>query len=234
MPRCHLSAGRSNLWPGPTLRGPGGGVPLQQPSPRTQRADPATLPHWPEPFPLTRPPLPRFAKYYNDPTGAEHRTLTKAYGIRFDIIVFGKVAWPPSSLLGWPGAGGPLLSLHLLLPTPVATFFSSSRHLQAGKFDIIPTMINIGSGLALLGVVSDSDLSVRPLGLGPSSAQLMAWLLPSTLWSRFPSPPSLPLPSLPEDRAPQGLAFPPKMEEPFFSFKNSRFCRKGHMQSDRD
>ncbi|XP_007448780.1 PREDICTED: P2X purinoceptor 4 [Lipotes vexillifer] len=56
----------------------------------------------------------RFAKYYNDLTGTEHRTLIKAYGIRFDIIVFGK----------------------------------------AGKFDIIPTMINIGSGLALLGVAT--------------------------------------------------------------------------------
>ncbi|XP_029778689.1 P2X purinoceptor 4 [Suricata suricatta] len=55
-----------------------------------------------------------FAKYYSDPTGTEHRTLIKAYGIRFDIIVFGK----------------------------------------AGKFDIIPTMINIGSGLALLGVAT--------------------------------------------------------------------------------
>ncbi|XP_059751651.1 P2X purinoceptor 4 isoform X1 [Balaenoptera ricei] len=56
----------------------------------------------------------RFAKYYNDLTGTERRTLIKAYGIRFDIIVFGK----------------------------------------AGKFDIIPTMINIGSGLALLGVAT--------------------------------------------------------------------------------
>ncbi|XP_059883999.1 P2X purinoceptor 4 isoform X2 [Globicephala melas] len=56
----------------------------------------------------------RFAKYYNDLTGTERRTLIKAYGIRFDIIVFGK----------------------------------------AGKFNIIPTMINIGSGLALLGVAT--------------------------------------------------------------------------------
>uniref|UniRef100_A0A8C0WYS2 ATP receptor n=1 Tax=Castor canadensis TaxID=51338 RepID=A0A8C0WYS2_CASCN len=32
----------------------------------------------------------RFAKYYRDPAGKEQRTLTKAYGIRFDIIVFGK------------------------------------------------------------------------------------------------------------------------------------------------
>ncbi|XP_010598170.2 P2X purinoceptor 4 isoform X1 [Loxodonta africana] len=56
----------------------------------------------------------RFAKYYNDPAGIEHRTLIKAYGIRFDVMVFGK----------------------------------------AGKFDIIPTMINVGSGLALLGVAT--------------------------------------------------------------------------------
>ncbi|KAL6042306.1 hypothetical protein STEG23_012792 [Scotinomys teguina] len=58
--------------------------------------------------------VPTFAKYYRDLTGTEQRTLIKAYGIRFDIIVFGK----------------------------------------AGKFDIIPTMINIGSGLALLGVAT--------------------------------------------------------------------------------
>lgn len=32
----------------------------------------------------------RFAKYYRDLAGNEQRTLTKAYGIRFDIIVFGK------------------------------------------------------------------------------------------------------------------------------------------------
>ncbi|XP_036611130.1 P2X purinoceptor 4 isoform X4 [Trichosurus vulpecula] len=56
----------------------------------------------------------RFAKYYKDENGTEVRTLIKAYGIRFDIIVFGK----------------------------------------AGKFDIIPTMINIGSGLALFGVAT--------------------------------------------------------------------------------
>nr|XP_009665080.1 PREDICTED: P2X purinoceptor 4 [Struthio camelus australis] len=56
----------------------------------------------------------RFAKYYKDQNGIESRTLAKAYGIRFDIIVFGK----------------------------------------AGKFDIIPTMINIGSGLALFGVAT--------------------------------------------------------------------------------
>uniref|UniRef100_A0A8C3VAG2 P2X purinoceptor n=1 Tax=Catharus ustulatus TaxID=91951 RepID=A0A8C3VAG2_CATUS len=56
----------------------------------------------------------RFAKYYKNSDGTDSRTLVKAYGIRFDIIVFGK----------------------------------------AGKFDVIPTMINIGSGLALFGVAT--------------------------------------------------------------------------------
>ncbi|KFO23553.1 P2X purinoceptor 4 [Fukomys damarensis] len=56
----------------------------------------------------------KFARYYRDLAGQEQRTLIKAYGIRFDVIVFGK----------------------------------------AGKFDVIPTMINVGSGLALLGVAT--------------------------------------------------------------------------------
>lgn len=42
----------------------------------------------------TLPSSSRFAKYYRDLTGNEQRTLTKAYGIRFDIIVFGKVGPP--------------------------------------------------------------------------------------------------------------------------------------------
>ncbi|XP_049714659.1 P2X purinoceptor 5 isoform X4 [Elephas maximus indicus] len=53
----------------------------------------------------------RFAKYYRDTAGAEFRTLMKAYGIRFDVMVNGK----------------------------------------AGKFSIIPTVINVGSGVALMG-----------------------------------------------------------------------------------
>ncbi|XP_048677742.1 P2X purinoceptor 4-like isoform X5 [Caretta caretta] len=69
----------------------------------------------------------RFAKYYKDASGTDSRTLIKAYGIRFDIMVFGKVA---------------LCFLNLMV-------FG-----KAGKFDIIPTMINIGSGLALFGVAT--------------------------------------------------------------------------------
>ncbi|KAJ6657256.1 hypothetical protein lerEdw1_002623 [Lerista edwardsae] len=53
----------------------------------------------------------RFAKYYKDAANVDFRTLIKAYGIRFDVMVNGK----------------------------------------AGKFNIIPTIINVGSGLALMG-----------------------------------------------------------------------------------
>lgn len=150
-------------------------LPPEHPSPGP-RLGPATVSRWPVPFPFICPPVPRFAKYYSDMTGNEHRTLIKAYGIRFDIVVFGKVAWPlspvvqtVSPLLGWPGARDPLPTLHPLSPTQCSSCFFFSRHVQAGKFDIIPTMINIGSGLALLGVVSDLDLSVCSPGAGASS-----------------------------------------------------------------
>ncbi|XP_048411774.1 P2X purinoceptor 4a isoform X1 [Stegostoma tigrinum] len=56
----------------------------------------------------------RFARYFVNSNGTEVRMLFKAYGIRFEVEVFG----------------------------------------QAGKFDIIPTMVNIGSGLALLGMAT--------------------------------------------------------------------------------
>lgn len=36
-------------------------------------------------------PSSRFAKYYQTPDGEETRTLIKAYGIRFDVVVFGTV-----------------------------------------------------------------------------------------------------------------------------------------------
>lgn len=33
----------------------------------------------------------RHARYYRWPDGSEHRTLTKAFGIRFDVLVYGNV-----------------------------------------------------------------------------------------------------------------------------------------------
>ncbi|XP_040857312.1 P2X purinoceptor 5 isoform X2 [Ochotona curzoniae] len=56
----------------------------------------------------------RFAKYYRDAAGMEFRTLIKAYGIRFDVLVNGR----------------------------------------AGKFNIVPTVINLASGVALMGAVT--------------------------------------------------------------------------------
>ncbi|XP_032371315.1 P2X purinoceptor 4b [Etheostoma spectabile] len=55
----------------------------------------------------------RFAKYYKSQDGEETRTLIKAYGIRFDVIVFG----------------------------------------TAGKFGIVPTIVNLGAALSILRVV---------------------------------------------------------------------------------
>ncbi|KAL7853286.1 hypothetical protein AOLI_G00201300 [Acnodon oligacanthus] len=56
----------------------------------------------------------RFAKSYKNRDGEEMRTLIKGYGIRFDIMVFGK----------------------------------------AGKFNVVPTLLNIGAGLGLMGLVT--------------------------------------------------------------------------------
>ncbi|KAI2661563.1 P2X purinoceptor 4 [Labeo rohita] len=56
----------------------------------------------------------RFAKYYKNNENIETRTLIKAFGIRFDVIVFGK----------------------------------------AGKFNIVPTIVNIGATLTLLNLAN--------------------------------------------------------------------------------
>ncbi|XP_019949293.2 P2X purinoceptor 4b [Paralichthys olivaceus] len=55
----------------------------------------------------------RFAKYYKTPDEEDTRTLIKAYGIRFDVIVFG----------------------------------------TAGKFGIVPTIVNMGAALSFLSLV---------------------------------------------------------------------------------
>ncbi|XP_037338708.2 P2X purinoceptor 4-like [Pungitius pungitius] len=55
----------------------------------------------------------RFAKYYKDQNGTEIRSLIKAYGIRFDVIVFG----------------------------------------TAGKFGIVPTIVNLGAAFSILSLL---------------------------------------------------------------------------------
>ncbi|XP_029923411.1 P2X purinoceptor 5-like [Myripristis murdjan] len=52
----------------------------------------------------------RYTRYYKDANGKDYRTLYKFFGVRFEVMVYGR----------------------------------------AGKFSIIPTVINIGSGLALM------------------------------------------------------------------------------------
>uniref|UniRef100_A0A8C7ZUD6 P2X purinoceptor n=1 Tax=Oryzias sinensis TaxID=183150 RepID=A0A8C7ZUD6_9TELE len=55
----------------------------------------------------------RFAKFYKRADGVEERTLIKAYGIRFEVIVFG----------------------------------------TAGKFGIVPAIVNLGAALSFLSLV---------------------------------------------------------------------------------
>ncbi|TRZ02222.1 hypothetical protein DNTS_030445, partial [Danionella cerebrum] len=61
----------------------------------------------------------RYAKYYKNSENVETRTLIKAFGIRFEVIVFGMVG------------------LHVF---------------YAGKFNIVPTIVNLGAALALLNL----------------------------------------------------------------------------------
>lgn len=52
--------------------------------------------------------FPRFAKYYRDGAGVEFRTLMKAYGIRFDVMVNGRVCElgrPRAGQTCWEGPG---------------------------------------------------------------------------------------------------------------------------------
>ncbi|ELV11185.1 P2X purinoceptor 1 [Tupaia chinensis] len=77
----------------------------------------------------------RFARHFVE-NGTNHRHLFKVFGIRFDILVDGKT---------WTFPSGPLLNLNPFFPGP--------GH-QAGKFDIIPTMTTIGSGIGIFGVAT--------------------------------------------------------------------------------
>lgn len=64
------------------------------------------------------PPLvSRFAKYYKMENGSEYRTLLKAFGIRFDVLVYGNVS-PGTGQMGGGRDGNPDQSwaLKSLLP----------------------------------------------------------------------------------------------------------------------
>ncbi|XP_075019853.1 P2X purinoceptor 3 isoform X7 [Calonectris borealis] len=95
---------------------------------------------------LARPPSPasprRHARYYRWQDGTERRTLTKAFGIRFDVLVYGNVRAGlgafPRTLEGPWRVGTPLQRVSL--------------HSQAGKFGIVPTLINTVAAFTSIGV----------------------------------------------------------------------------------
>lgn len=106
---------------------------------------------------------PRFAKYYKLENGSEYRTLLKAFGIRFDVLVYGNVsarAWQlggqgrkprptlgPRKLLGGMGRVLPLTSSEAL----------SWSHPQS------PQLCHEGWGLLLQGLSSwESKFSLWP------------------------------------------------------------------------
>ncbi|XP_075019852.1 P2X purinoceptor 3 isoform X6 [Calonectris borealis] len=95
---------------------------------------------------LARTPAPgynfRHARYYRWQDGTERRTLTKAFGIRFDVLVYGNVRAGlgafPRTLEGPWRVGTPLQRVSL--------------HSQAGKFGIVPTLINTVAAFTSIGV----------------------------------------------------------------------------------
>ncbi|KAJ8795856.1 hypothetical protein J1605_002618 [Eschrichtius robustus] len=96
----------------------------------------------------------RFAKYYKTENGSEYRTLLKAFGIRFDVLVYG----------------------------------------NAGKFDIIPTIISSVAAFTSVGVVSAAPLGSvrRPLRVRPQLAgfgQAVTLSFPDREPNLLPSPP---------------------------------------------
>lgn len=94
----------------------------------------------------------RHARYYRWPDGSERRTLIKAFGIRFDVLVYGSVRVGPG-LGGWQGGQG-LWPTRALLP-------------QAGKFGIVPTLINTVAAFTSIGVVSCGRSQPRSGDISP-------------------------------------------------------------------
>lgn len=90
---------------------------------------------------------PRTATHWWEASGVEARSLLKLYGIRFDILVTGRVGGA-----GWGGQGRGGRGQQ---PWPERLSPGVS---QAGKFGIIPTTITLGTGVASLGVVSPANM----------------------------------------------------------------------------
>lgn len=140
--------------------------------------------------------------------GSEYRTLLKAFGIRFDVLVYGNVSpgarhgvgrrGDPGQLLGPAGAdqlshlpsppltmkgwGLPWLCGHVRVSGWEAKFSlrvhpccwpsaypPPSLRTQAGKFNIIPTIISSVAAFTSVGVVSSAP-GIRPDSRGGAQA----------------------------------------------------------------
>ena len=173
---------------------------------------PYRSPPWDPALPLTS----RVAKYYKLENGSEYRTLLKAFGIRFDVLVYGNVS--PCAGLGVEGrkprpplgpqeaplgdrvqppalkpSAGLTSSLHTMKGRGLLHLFLSgwesqlnlwphlcpaagfsvhspwSLYIQAGKFNIIPTIISSVAAFTSVGVVSSAPPGCgrQPVWMGP-------------------------------------------------------------------
>lgn len=86
----------------------------------------------------------RYVRYFKGANGEKYRTLYTVFGIHFDIMVFGMVnnynecnKYNKCSIFVY-----------------YYYYYWFCIYVQAGEFNIIPTIVNIGSSLALMGAVS--------------------------------------------------------------------------------
>lgn len=136
------------------------------------------------------PPLPlapRFAKYYKTENGSEYRTLLKAFGIRFDVLVYGNVS-PCAGRTGGQGRNP--------RPVPGPEEALSWSHLPAPH--LAPHLCCEGAGPAAplsvwLGVQVQS-LATWPAGPPPTRFGLRSYRLASSTSSPPSSAPWQPSP----------------------------------------
>uniref|UniRef100_A0A8C3QF20 P2X purinoceptor n=1 Tax=Cyanoderma ruficeps TaxID=181631 RepID=A0A8C3QF20_9PASS len=98
---------------------------------------------------LARTPAPgynfRHARYYRWPNGSERRTLIKAFGIRFDVLVYGSagkfgivptlINTGDSGLAPWGSRGSPQHGGTVLCDIILLNFLKGAEHYKARKFE---------------------------------------------------------------------------------------------------
>ncbi|KAM9606912.1 P2X purinoceptor 3 isoform 3-T3 [Morphnus guianensis] len=140
---------------------------------------------------LARPPAPapgynfRHARYYRWPDGTERRTLTKAFGIRFDVLVYGnagKFGIVPTLIntvaaFTSIGVGTVLCDIILL------NFLKGAEHYKARKFEEVSrgagATVGLGPERGHLGVGAGSSHTGRCVGLARGDVQAVPLSPPS-------------------------------------------------------